>query len=75
MVKGTTFPETCLWSVYERVMHEKAKMHGNQPIWEYQTTLPKTCLLSVFELLTYQNGKIHVKHHYRETQHHQNRIF
>ncbi len=69
MVKGTTFPETCLWSVYERVMHEKAKMHGNQPIWEYQTTLPKTCLLSVFELLTYQNDKTPImqkEYHYRK---------
>ncbi len=39
---------TSLWDVYEHVMHQNAKIHGNLSEWEYTTTLQKMYPLSVF---------------------------
>ncbi len=48
--KWTTFPEH-LFGVFEYVMHQSAKIHGNHPVWEYQTTLQKTYPFIVFSFL------------------------
>ncbi len=43
-----TLPETCIFTVFERVTHRSAKMHRNHLILEKRKTLRTTCLLNFF---------------------------